>query len=604
MCLTLVGTVLLLYGRTAQFDFVSLDDQEFITGNPFVRGGLTWRDIAWSITALAPNWHPVTWWTHMADIEAFGLWAGGHHLVSVGYHATNSVLLFLALRLMTGALWPSALAAALFALHPLRVESVAWLAERKDVVSGCWFMLTLIAYGWYARRPATGRYLLVALALALGLMSKTMLVSLPIILLLLDVWPLGRVALSRDGAWCLDGAAARRLLHLGLEKGPLLALSAAASLLTIRTQDHVAALRGMAEVPLAWRLANAPLAAVAYLRKSAWPNDLAGFYPHPALIGQPVADAVVPALLAAALLVAVSIACLTVLPRRPYLAVGWFWYLAALLPVIGLVQVGMQAMADRYTYLSMPGLYAAVAWTLRDLVAARPALRSAVAAGALAALAASAAVTWRQVDTWRDSESLFTHALAVTDGNFLAHASLGAILSAAGRATEAEHHLRQALRLRERDPYAQMQLGTLLQDGGRLEEAAAHHEAALRFSPSYAQALANLGIVRVRQQRFGEAERHLRAALQVDPAYALAYTNLGALLLQQRRWADGAAALRQAIALDPTSAEAHNNLGVALANLGDLSGAEAELVAALRLRPDYANAARALEHVRSRSARR
>jgi Flp pilus assembly protein TadD len=629
--LALVAVVVVLYAQTGQFEFVSMDDLEFITDNPSVNRGLTADGFAWSLTAMVPNWHPVTWWSHMLDVELFGLSAGGHHLTSTALHAANSVVFFLAFRLMTGATWPSALAAALFAVHPLRAESVAWLSERKDLVSGFFWMLALLAYGWYVRRPDALRYLLVAVSLTLGMMGKTMVVSLPIVLLLLDVWPLARLrrattgdgrgetgatpslTLPRDQKWSRGRGAFQLTVpssrlpspvsRLILEKVPLLAISIAGSVLSVQTQQTVSGAKSLDDVPLMWRLVNAPLSYVSYLRKSVWPSDLAGLYPHPAMVGVAPDGFVVPSLLAVALLAAVSIACLVALPRRPYLAVGWFWYLIALVPVIGLVQTGMQSMADRYTYLSMPGLYVALAWAARDLVAARPTLRTPVIAAAALALVALAVVSWFQIGTWRTSRTLYEHGLAVTEGNYFMHASLGAVLRGQGDAAGAERHLREALRLRPTEAFTHMQLGTLLEEVGRLDEAAEAHQAALRLNPGYARAHGNLGVVRLRQERLTEAEAHLRTAVRIDPTYAIAYRNLGAVLIKQNRFGEAVPVLQQAVQLDPASPDAHNNLGVALVQVGRLQEAGAQFELALRLKPGHANATRGLAYVREQLGR-
>jgi len=595
LCAALAAAVLALYAQTAGFAFVHLDDLHFLIENRPVAAGLTWDGFVWSLTARSPNWHPVTWWTHMVDRAAFGDWAGGHHLVSAVGHALNAVLCFLALRRLTGALWPSALAAALWALHPLRVESVAWLSERKDVMSGLFFMLTLLAYAAYARRPSLGRYLLVAAALALGLASKTMLVTLPLILLLLDVWPLGRLGWP-GGAAAPARAAPASLPRLCLEKLPLLLLAGVAALLTLQVQETVSGLRTLDEVSLPWRLVNAPLATLAYLRKSLWPVDLAALYPHPALLaGARLEDWTLPSVGAVFVLAALTAASLAGARRFPYVAVGWLWYLIALAPVIGLVQVGQTAMADRYTYLSTPGLYLALACGLRDLIAWRPRLRRPVLAACALALVAGAALTWRQIGTWRDSESLLAHALAVTRDNVLAEASYGAVLKEDGRFADAEPHLRRAIALSPEQPFPHMHLGVVLQDTGRLAEAEQHHRQALRLSPNYPQALANLGVVLLRQQRLDEAIAAIQAALAQKPDYALAESNLGAAYLHQGRFAEARQHLERAIGLDPGQVPAHNNLGVALYRLGDAAAARAQFARALQLDPANAMAADNLE---------
>jgi len=600
ICVALAAAVVALYAQTAGFEFVTLDDHTFIVENPPVLQGLTRDGIVWAFTdAYYPNWHPVTWLSHMLDISLFGLQAGPQHLVSAAIHALNAVLLFLTLRYMTRALWPSALVAALFAVHPMRAESVAWLSERKDLLSGLFWILTMLAYTWYARRPGLGRYALVTAALVLGLMSKTMLVSLPLILLLLDVWPLARWHLPGSRAPSDTPAAAPAgLSQLLGEKLPWFALAAVASWITVYTQQTVEAVRTTDEVPVAWRIANALISYVSYLRKTAWPSDLAGMYPHPALNGTPLADAIWPAIGAALLLAAVTALCAAQAWRRPYLAVGWLWFLVALVPVIGLAQIGMQSMADRYLYLPGLGIYIILAWGGRDLAAYRPPLRVPLAAAAGLALIAYSAVSWFQIGTWRDSRTLYERAIAVTHDNYLAQAALGAWFRTQGRSDEAAQHLQEALRIRREEPFALMQYGTLLEDTGRLDEAATYHLEALRLDPGYAQALANLGVVRLRQDRLDEAEANFYAALRAKPLYPIAEGNLGAALLKQGRLDEAATHLQRSIALDPNSPEAHNNLGVVLVQQGRLREAESEFEIALRIKPGHANAVRNLQYVR------
>ena len=613
----LAAVVLAPYAQTARFEFVTLDDHTFIVENPPVLRGLTWNGVVWAFTkAYYPNWHPVTWLSHMLDCSLFGLQAGPPHLVSAVIHALNAVLLFLTMRYMTGALWPSALVAALFAVHPMRAESVAWLSERKDVLSGLFWILTTLAYAWYARRRTVARYLLVAAALVLGLMSKTMLVSLPVLLLLLDLWPLqrwapGRVAREpqkeRDGGGRsrrapahISTAQSASLDWLVIEKLPLLGLCAIASWITVYTQQVVEAVQSTNDISISWRVANALTSYVSYLRKTVWPSDLAGFYPHPALNGTPLASAVWPAAGAALLLALVTALCLADVRRRPYLAVGWLWFLIALVPVIGLTQVGMQGMADRYMYLAGLGPYVMVVWGGRDLAARWPRSRAPLAAVAVLALAAYTVVSWFQIGTWRTSEVLYERAIAVTADNYLAQAGLGAWLRAQGRTDESARHFQEALRIRPQEPYALMQYGTLLSDQGQLDEAAGYHERALRYEPGYAQAYANLGVVRLRQRRFDEAEATLETALQLKPDDALTELNLGEVLLAQKRFDDAAVHLRRALALGLDSAEVHNNLGVVLARQGRLQDAASEFAAALRANPGHTNAQRNLERMRER----
>ncbi len=592
LCAALVIAVQALYAQTASFEFLTLDDYNFLLTRRTVRAGLSWPGLRWAMLTVEPNWHPVTWLTHQLDFTLFGPHAGPHHLVSAALHSANALLCFLALRALTGALWPSALVAALFALHPLRAESVAWLSERKDVTSGLFWMLTLLAYAGYVRRPTVGRYALVFGALMLGLMSKTMLVSLPLVLLLLDVWPLGR------WPWAAAGARPVPVAWLVTEKLPLVGLALAASVITIFAQQAVGGVRSLGQVPMAWRLVNAPIAYATYLAQTAWPVNLAAIYPHPATMGG-AALRVWPAIGAGALLVAITAFCLAAIKRAPYLAVGWFWYLIALVPVIGLFQVGRQAHADRYTYLPTIGIYAMLAWGLRDAAVRRPALRVPAVAASAAALVVLAALSWRQIGTWRNTRVLFEHAIAVTEDNYYAHQALGAALSAAGEFEAARRHLEEALRISPDSAYAVEQLGLLRERQGDRVGAAAAYERALALSWKSFFARRNLAAMRRAEGNLDAAIELWTAAVEYQPDDAQLRFDLGSTLLQRERYADAAAHLRRAAALRPDFAQAHNNLGVALAKQGLYAEALSEFERVLALNPNHPTAARSLRWVRA-----
>jgi protein O-mannosyl-transferase len=426
-----------VFGRATGGGFLSLDDGIYVTGNPEVRAGLTAGGVRFAFTSFRGGpWHPLTWLSHMLDVELFGLDPAGHHATNVALHAATTAVLFLALAALTGAPWTSALAAALFGLHPLRAESVAWVAERKDVLAGLFFALALWAYAGYARRGGALRMAGVAVAMALGLMAKPSIVTLPFVLLLLDVWPLGRLDLfARPPPW-------RQLGGLVAEKLPLFLLAAAASVLSVVSQGAGGGVASAEEAPLAARLLNAVLAYGTYLRKTLWPSDLAVFYPYPRTF--PWLSLAVAALL----LGGVSALALAQLRRRPWLAVGWLWFLGVMVPMVGLVQVGGQALADRYSYLPSIGLCLIAAFGLGELAGRGPRARAAVVSASLLALAAGAALTWRQVGFWRDNATLYRHAYEVTDDNFLAATNLAWVL-----ATSPDPALRdgsEAVRMAER----------------------------------------------------------------------------------------------------------------------------------------------------------
>jgi protein O-mannosyl-transferase len=426
-----------------QNGFVVFDDGEYVTQNPWVLAGLTWRGVGWAFGSFhSSNWHPLTWLSHMLDVELFGLDAGWHHRVSLLWHAATTVLLFAWLRDATGATWRSALVAALFGVHPLHVESVAWAAERKDVLCAFFFVLALLAYTRWTRHPTPARYATVAAAFAAALLSKPMALSLPVVLLLVDVWPLARL---RPGE--VTASAAWPLLR---EKLPLFLLGAASSAVTLAAQGQAGATRSLGTVPWTARIANAVVSYASYLVKTVWPADLAVFYPHPFATGGLAPGTVAASALA---LAAISAAALSRWRRQPALAAGWAWYLVTLLPAIGIVQVGSQAMADRYTYLPLVGVFAGAAWALPD-ASRTPALRGAIAAACAAAVVALATAARAQVGVWKDTFTLFRHAADVTRDNWLAWKNLGVEYFQRGAVEEARRAFEASVRAWPHDPAA------------------------------------------------------------------------------------------------------------------------------------------------------
>jgi tetratricopeptide (TPR) repeat protein len=585
LCLVLL--VLLLYAPVKRHEFVNYDDDRYVTENPHVRSGLTADGVRWAFKSLhASNWHPLTWLSHMLDVELYGLEPGGHHMTSVMLHAINAVLLLLALGVLTGRFWPALTVALLFAVHPLRVESVAWVAERKDLLAGLFWMLTLLAYGLWARRRGAVRYGLVLACFVLGLTAKPMLVTLPFVLLLLDVWPLRRT----------EAETVRALL---VEKLPLFVLSAASVAITLVAQQRGGAMQVSEMWTLSQRLANALIAWVAYLWKTIWPAKLACFYPHPAAVG--AGDPfLLKALGAAFLLVIVTAHIVSARRRRPYLAVGWFWYLGTLIPVIGIVQVGGQAMADRYTYLPLIGIYIAVAWGLAEWVD-RDARRRVVAVGAVAiAVVALAAVTWVQIGHWRNGQTLFEHALRVTRDNYVARNNLGSVFESRGELETAAGQFEEALRIRDDFAPAHNNLGLVLTKQGKPSRAIEHLLRAVRLDPGSAEAQANLGSALQQQGDLDRAAEHFERAVQLEPGHARAHNNIG-IIFERRGDLDGAQArYEKALQIAPDFAEAHSNLGNVLLARGDLVGARARYESALQSRPDFAGAQNNLGFVLAR----
>jgi tetratricopeptide (TPR) repeat protein len=548
----LAAATLAVFAPVLGHQFLPYDDHVYVTTNRHVLGGLSAADVRWALTATdGGSWHPLTWWSHQLDVQLFGGWAGGHHLTSALLHTAAATTLFLVLAGMTGALWPSWFTAFLFALHPLHVESVAWVAERKDVLAGLFWVLALAAYLAYVRRPRLGALAVVVACFVLGVLSKPIVVTFPIVCLLLDYWPLGRSrALSlRDAA---------RLLR---EKAGLLLLAAAAGFLALKTQSGAYAFEDIGSVASSFRsvmlstsLANAVSSYVVYLGKTLWPASLAVFYPYPAHALRPAAGAA-----ALAVLAAVS-AAVVLLRRRPYLATGWLWYLATLLPVIGLLQVGSQARADRYTYLPLTGVFLATAWGARDVGRQWPRLRPAIWCAAALAIAAAPVLTSRQLAHWRTGETLFEHAIDVTADNYLAHQILGDTLRLRGDFARAEGHYRQVLALRPRYPGAQNSLGLALSGQGRLDEAVAAYRAAALQAPGDPQPLNNLGVDLTALGRLAEAETCLHRALEIAPGLAEIHANLGDALALQGRTGEAARSYEKALELNPGLQQARERL--------------------------------------------
>ena len=540
MCFVLVVLTLAGFGGVADNQFVAYDDGVYVAANPHVRDGLTAGSIAWAFVATEnSNWHPVTWISHMLDVQLFGLDAGKHHRTSLLLHAANVVLLFLLLVRMTGALWRPALAAGLFAVHPLHVESVAWVAERKDVLSTTFWLLTIGAWLRWLDSRSVPRYVIVVVIFALGLMTKPMLVTLPFTLLLFDFWPLGRAGLP----------------DLLKEKAPLFAIAAASCAATVGAQRAGGALQTLERFPLSERLANALVSYAAYLGKVVWPSSLAVFYPYPHLgRGFPI-------VLASALgLVAVTVVALRAARSAPYAAFGWLWYLGTLVPVIGLVQVGEQAMADRYTYVPLIGIFVAIAWGAGALADRWPVARPIVATAAACSIAACLAVTTNQVRTWKSSESLFTHALAVTQENWMAHNNLGGVLSDQGRLDGAVGHFGEVVRIRPEFAEGHYNLALALDRSDRPQEAIAQYQEAIRLNPSYAPAHYNFANVLLHAGRLPEAIEHYEASLRLHPVDAAAHNNLAIALNRSGRRDEAIAHYREALRIDPGFTAAAENL--------------------------------------------
>jgi tetratricopeptide (TPR) repeat protein len=625
--LLLAALTFAVYGQMIGHGFIRFDDESYITQNPIVQRGLSMDGLVWAFSSPhVYNWHPLTWLSHMVDVQLFGLKAGGHHLMSLLFHIVNTLLLFLILRAMTGSLWRSAAVAALFALHPLHVESVVWASERKDVLSTLFYLLTLWFYLQYVKQPGFRRYWPVLFCYAAGLLAKQMAVTLPFLLLLLDYWPLGRLlpadatpavlpqpeALSagitrkrKKNRTALPAAAVNRrerivpsgvdwsrLIPLVREKLPLFALAAAASIMIFLVQSETGIVKSAMQYPLSARMENAVFSYAAYLVKTIFPIHLAIFYPHPgtALPFWQVGGA-------ALLILLITVFVLRA--GRPYLVTGWFWYLGTLVPVIGLVQVGLQGMADRYTYVPLIGIFMIIAWGLPELAAERQSRKAILIPVAAAGLCVLTILTWFQVGTWRDDITLYSHAAEVTSGNDWAEYNLGLSLAGEGRFDEALPHFQEAIRIRPGYADAYLNIGVIQALRGNLDGASANFTRVLEIQPDHVEARRNFALTLLRRGDLDGAASHIRILRQSRPNDPESWFLTGLLSTKQGNPAEAESAYAQAIRLRPDYAEAQNNLGILLARQGRIEAAIGRFREALRIRPDYREAEKNLENALS-----
>ena len=589
--LFLVVATLLVFWPVLNSEFINLDDRVYVTNNPNVQQGLTLENVIWAFTDTSAGfWHPLTWLSHMLDCQLFGLNPGVHHLTNLLFHLANTLLLFWVLSRMTGRPWASTFIAALFALHPLHVESVAWVSERKDVLSTFFWILTMGLYLRYVEQPGIHRYLLVLLSFTLGLMSKAMLVTLPFVLLLLDYWPLGRFLFKQDSKSSLlpaPGIAHHQglsLFHLVREKIPLWILSGTWCVLTFFAEKSSGAIGGLETIPLGTRLANAISSYGLYLERMIWPRNLAVYYPFPDMVptGQVVLGGI--------LLLGISFLAIRWVQTRPYLLVGWLWYLGTLVPVIGLVPVGSHAMADRYTYVPLIGPFIMIALAGSDFLMGWRHRKIALAVSAGLALFFFSVTTRQQVALWQNSITLFEHTLSVTTGNTIIHNNLGNVLQRQGKIQEAAAHYTKALQSNRKYAEPYNNLGTALDQQGKTQEAVAHYTKALQINPNYAEPHINLGIILAQQGKIQEAAAHFTKALQIKPNDARGYDNMGTLLAQQGKTQEAAAHFTKALQINPNYAEPHINLGIILAQQGKTQEAAAHFTKALQIKPNDAEA--------------
>lgn len=610
--LLLILVTAAVYWQVQEFDFINYDDNEYVYDNPNVQEGFTFDSIIWAFTTgHSSNWHPLTWLSHMLDFQMFGLWAGGHHLTSLFFHIVNVLLLFFVFRKMTGNIWQSAFVAALFALHPLHVQSVAWVSERKDMLSAFFWMLTLWAYIRYVQHPGWTAYMWVVFFFILGLMSKPMVVTLPFVLLLLDYWPLNRLR--------LDGS--EKNLHVKIagllrEKIPMFILTVASAGITIIVQHRWGALKSFDVVPLTDRLANVLISYVNYIIKFIYPVKLAAFYPYPNVISIWKLTASV------FVLSAFSWTVIKLMNRKPWFIVGWFWFLGTLVPVIGLIQVGIQSMADRYMYLPMIGLLIAVAWGIPELLSKWHHRKAVLSVSAACIIMSFFWISRAQLVYWTDTYTLFNRAIAVTENNFFAYNVVGKELALKGDYKTAEKYLLTVLTIKPDDSDAMMGLGEmayqnenygkalnyyqkalllrpddtkiiyiigdLLYKSGKPDKAISYYFKALVLDPSDPAIYNKLGIVLFSKNMFEQAQEKFETVVRLNPKFDEAYYNLGLVASKQGKYSDMLIFYNKALSINPDNDNAHKSLADVLFSKGEMRQAYKHYFEALRINPDDA----------------
>jgi protein O-mannosyl-transferase len=625
--LFLIFAIIIAYWQVRNFDFVDFDDGSYITENIHVQKGLTIEGLIWAFTTFhSANWHPMTWLSHMLDYELYGLNPMGHHWTNMQFHIANTLLLYLILQMMTGAIWQSAFVAALFALHPLHVESVAWVSERKDVLSAFFGLLSIAAYYHYVKTSGLKNYLLVIIFLSLGLMAKPMLVTFPFVLLLLDFWPLKRFQFKNDRMLQSDKITFfgfQGFLRLFLEKIPAFIPVIISCILTFLAQKNYGAVQTLGALPLITRIANALISYVSYAFQAIWPGNLAVYYPHP------VDTLPVWQICGAALLI-VSVFCgaICLLKQYRYVAVGLFWYFGTLIPVIGLVQVGDQAMADRYTYIPLIGLFIIIAWGASDLLVKWRYRKIFLGVSAVIILSALIVCTFFQTSHWRNTITLFENAVKVTENNYKALNNLGTALIDKGKYDEAIVYLSEALIINPQKTGARNNLANVLFLQGKPDEAVFHYNEILKFNPQktnarnnlanvlfaqgkpdeavlhYKEAIKinpeadvhyNLAYVLSFQEKLDEAVFHYKEAIRINPEYAKAHYCLGKILMNQKKVKEAMLHFAETIMISPDYAEAYNKIGLILAEQGKYKKAEEFFLKAVQIKPSYTEARKNIE---------
>lgn len=575
----------MVYWQTGSHGFINFDDPEYVYENPYVKLGLTPATIKWAFTTFhASNWHPLTWLSHLADVQFYGMHPFGHHITNVILHSANVVLLFLLLLRLTGFLWRSMVVAALFALHPLHVESVVWVSERKDVLSAFFWLATLFLYAEYVKTFGRRYYLLMFMMFAFGLMAKPMLVTLPFVLMLLDYWPLGR--------WSMGGVVAetsstrnscdaeipfRKLLQ---EKIPFLVLASVSCVLTLFAQQEGGAVNSFDNYSITMRIANAIVSYTGYLQKMFWPHNLAFFYPLPKAIP------IMQLLTAACVFAVMTFISIRLLRKQPFMIVGWFWYVVTLLPVIGLIQVGGQSSADRYTYIPLIGIFILLIWWLCELTAKIPYRRLVLTAVSGIVLTGCTLVTLRQISYWQNNVTLYSHALAVTNDNYIAHNNLGFALASEDKLFEATAHFNEAIRISPRFADAYLNLGNAFLKTGEIDRSIVFINKAIDLRPKFASAFLDLGVAMFRKGRFDDALDNFNRALAIDPFLGDGNYNKGVVLSKTGKSDEAIECFSTALKINPDNPDFHTQLGIELSRKGRLREAINQFSEALRLNPN------------------
>jgi len=575
ICLALTFVTAAVFYQVCTYDFVNYDDQIYVYENPNIQAGITLKAIKWAFTTGYANfWHPLTLLSYMLDWRLFGSNPAGFHLTNLIFHIANTLLLFLVFKRMTDAIWPSAFAAALFALHPLHVESVAWVSERKDVLSTFFWMLAMWAYLRYVKQPGISRYLLILLVFALGLMAKPMLITLPFVFLLLDYWPLGRIGRFQ---W-------RIVYRLILEKIPFIALSVISSVIAYLVQPSGGAVTQLAKLGLKIRICNALISYVTYIEKMIWPSRLTVFYP---LVGRNIS--VLYVVISAAILLVITILILRFAKNHRYLFTGWFWYLGTLLPVIGLIPVGDHAMADRYSYITLTGLLIIIAWGLPELLAGWRYKKIVLASSALLIISIMSICTHIQLRYWRNSQTLFQHALDVTKNNYVAHYCIANSLVSQGKLDEAIYHYLEAIRILPDYTDALSDLGAVLHREGRIDEAIGYYRRTLEINPRFTRVHLNLAAALADKGSFTEAVTHYRIGLAAMDIPAIR-RDFGSVLVKLGRFEEAVTEYRRVLSAMPDDPNVLNELGCALTHTGNFDEAIAHFKQALQINPQYTDA--------------